>query len=64
MKEGLTQDVVAKRAKVHPTHISYLENGRLSPNYTTLVRLSDGFGIRLSEWIALAEEVDRKRGPT
>jgi transcriptional regulator with XRE-family HTH domain len=63
-REGLTQAVLGKKTKLGPTHISFLETGKLSPNYTTLVRLSIGLVIELTEWIAVAEEIDRELGAT
>jgi transcriptional regulator with XRE-family HTH domain len=38
---GLTQEAVAERLDVNPSHISNIENGRANPSLTILVKLAN-----------------------
>ncbi len=49
-RRGLTQDACGRVAGVGPDVISRLENGRYtSPGLRTLLRVSQGLGVRLAE---------------
>lgn len=43
-REGLTQEVLAKRAGLHRTEIGRLESGERVPKIDTLIRLADSAG--------------------
>lgn len=52
---GLTQEVLAERAGLHPTYISMIENGHKVPTLDAARQLAVGLGVRLSKLIAEAE---------
>ena len=52
---GLTQEVLAERAGLHPTYISMIENGHKVPTLEAARQLASGLGMRLSKLIADAE---------
>ena len=61
LKAGLSQDALGERAGIHSTWISQIENGRVNPTVSNLFLLSEGLGVKLSELILLAEELNRRR---
>jgi transcriptional regulator with XRE-family HTH domain len=49
-KKGLTQDELAKRAKLKKPYISQLENGvRKNPSLAALQRLAKAIGVPVAE---------------
>ncbi|MDO4356639.1 MAG: helix-turn-helix transcriptional regulator [Clostridia bacterium] len=46
---GLSQEEVAFRCGMQPSHIGFLERGQRNPSLETLERLALGLGISLSE---------------
>lgn len=48
MEEGLTQGEVAKRCGISQANISKLETGSSRPSLSTLKKIADGLGRRLS----------------
>lgn len=56
--QEIRQEELANRAGIHPTWISHIERGRVNPTVKNLALLSEGLQIKLSELIALAEELD------
>jgi transcriptional regulator with XRE-family HTH domain len=53
---GVSQEAFADLCGLHRTAMSLLERGKRVPSLRTLLTLSQGFGISLSE---LLEDVDR-----
>ena len=52
---GLTQEVIASRAKITRQHLQRLENGTTNPTVGTLFRVAKVLGVPLSELIKLSE---------
>ena len=57
--QEIFQEDLAERVGLHPTWISHIESGRVNPTIKNLALLSEGLQVKLSELIALAEELDR-----
>ena len=55
-ERGVSQEAFADRCGLHRTAMSLLERGKRVPSLRTLLTLSQGFGISLSE---LLEGIDR-----
>jgi transcriptional regulator with XRE-family HTH domain len=55
-KQGFSQEAFADRCGLHRTAMSLIERGKRVPSLRTLLTLSQGFGITLSE---LLEDVDK-----
>ncbi len=55
-KQGFSQEAFADRCGLHRTAMSLIERGKRVPSLRTLLTLSQGFGISLSE---LLKDVDR-----
>ena len=48
MERGITQNVLAARAKLHPTFVSALERGIKTPTLTTIEMLAKGLDCDIS----------------
>jgi transcriptional regulator with XRE-family HTH domain len=59
-RQNLTQTQVATRAGLHETDISSLESGRRNPTFQAMQRVSKGLGVRVSELMARAEEIEKR----
>lgn len=57
-KQGLSQEELAHRARLHRTYISQLERGLKSPSLETLQQICQPLGLPMSNFIRL---VERKR---
>jgi transcriptional regulator with XRE-family HTH domain len=55
-KQGFSQEAFADHCGLHRTAMSLIERGKRVPSLRTLLTLSQGFGITLSE---LLEDVDK-----
>ena len=58
-KRGFSQEAFADLCGLHRTAMSLIERGQRTPSLRTLVTLSQGFGISLSE---LLRDVDKGAG--
>lgn len=48
-ERGLSQDEFAARVGIHRTHPNKLENGKIDPRLSTLVRVADALGVSVGE---------------
>jgi transcriptional regulator with XRE-family HTH domain len=55
-KRGFSQEAFADHAGLHRVAVGWIEQGKRVPSLRTLVRISQGFGISVSE---LLKGVDR-----
>lgn len=51
----LSQEELAHRANLHPTRVSHIESGRVSPTWGNVRRIADALGVTLAELAARAE---------
>ncbi|MBU1262554.1 helix-turn-helix transcriptional regulator [bacterium] len=56
--EGLSQEDLAKRVSVHPTHLSRIERGKTNPTIVILARISEELGLEIDQWL----KVEKKEG--
>ncbi len=59
LKAGLTQEQLAHRSGVHPTYVSQVERGLLSPTLTKLEAMAAALGTRPSQLLRAAERPDK-----
>jgi transcriptional regulator with XRE-family HTH domain len=57
---GLSQETLGLRAELHPTWISHIESGRVSPTWGNVRRIAASLRVPLPELAALAEELERR----
>jgi len=48
-ERGLTQEVLAERAKIHPTYLSEIENGKANVSLPALASLARGLRVSLAD---------------
>jgi transcriptional regulator with XRE-family HTH domain len=60
-KEGFSQEAFADHCGLHRTAISLIERGKRVPSLTTLLTISSGFGISLSELLRDVDSVYRRK---
>ena len=49
LTRGWSQELVAKKAEIHQTHVGALERGEKSPTLMVLTKLAKAFKIKISE---------------
>lgn len=54
-KAGLSQEALARRARVHSTYISLVERGLRDPKLSSVSKLAKGLGMTPAELIGLTE---------
>lgn len=53
----LTQEVLAHRARLHPTYVGLIERGKRRPTIEVAQRLAKALGLKLSDLVRDAEEL-------
>lgn len=56
---GLTQESLAEKAGLHPTHIGLIERGRRNPSLDVADKVAKALGEKLSNLIREAEQAGR-----
>jgi len=59
LDSGLSQEALAKRARLHQTGIGFLERGERSPSIDTLEAISKALGISVSSLMSEAERLQK-----
>ncbi len=61
-KRGLSQEAFADHAGLHRVAVGWIEQGRRVPSLKTLLKISRGFGISVSELLkGVDQSVTKKR---
>lgn len=55
---GVSQEVLAHQADLHPTWISRIERGHNNPAWGTVRRIATALGVTLLELVALIERIE------
>jgi transcriptional regulator with XRE-family HTH domain len=61
LAKKLSQEALAEKAGLHPTHVSLIERFERNPSLNVADALATALDIRLSEMIAEAESVQRRK---
>ncbi len=59
---GFSQEALAERADIHPTHIGLIERSKRNPSLNVVKALADALGVSLADLVQEAEELTRKKG--
>ena len=51
LKKKLSQQQLAKKAKIHPTYLSRIENAKINIFLTTLFKLARALGVRARDLV-------------
>ncbi len=55
MEQELSQEALARAAKVHSTYVSLIERGKRDPKLTSIEKLAKGLDMPVSELLAEVE---------
>jgi len=59
--KGMSQELLAEKADVHPIYIGYIERSERNPTLKVAKAIADALGVSLTELISEAERI-QKRG--
>jgi transcriptional regulator with XRE-family HTH domain len=59
--KGMSQELLAEKANVHPIYIGYIERSERNPTLKVAKAVADALGLSLAEIIGEAERI-QKRG--
>jgi transcriptional regulator with XRE-family HTH domain len=60
--KGMSQELLAEKADIHPTHVGLIERSLRNPSLKVCKAIADALGVPLSRMIIEAERLCRKRG--
>jgi len=59
--KGMSQELLAERAEIHPTHVGLIERSLRNPSLKVCKAIADALGLPLAQMIAEAELICRKK---
>lgn len=62
VRNGISQEELGYRAALHRNYIGAVERGEINPTLRTLLKLSYGLGVAMSELITSYEEIAAEDG--
>lgn len=62
IEQQLSQEALAERARIHPTHVGLIERGLRNPSLNVAKALATALRVPLSELIRQAEGEPKGRG--
>jgi len=58
--KGMSQELLAEKADVHPIYIGYIERSERNPTLKVAKAIADALGLSLAEMISEAERIQKK----
>jgi transcriptional regulator with XRE-family HTH domain len=55
--KGMSQETLAEKANIHPTHVGLLERSLRNPSLKVIKAIADALGLPLAQMIAEAEQL-------
>jgi transcriptional regulator with XRE-family HTH domain len=59
--KGMSQELLAERADIHPTHVGLIERSLRNPSLKVCKAIADALGFSLAEMVAEAERLSKRR---
>ena len=59
--KGMSQELLAERAEIHPTHVGLIERSLRNPSLKVCKAIADALGLPLAQMIAEAERLNKRR---
>ena len=59
-KKGISQEALAEKADIHPTHVSLIERFERNPTINVTKALAGALGFSLAEFVQEAEDLQKK----
>lgn len=57
--KGMSQELLAERAEVHPIYIGYIERSERNPTLKVAKAIADGLGLSLTQMVSEAEQLQK-----
>jgi len=58
--KGISQERLAEKADIHPTHVGLIERSLRNPSLKVCKAIADALGLPLAQMITEAEQICRK----
>ena len=58
--KGISQELLAERADIHPTHVGLIERSLRNPSLKVCKAIADALGLPLAQMVAEAEQICKK----
>jgi transcriptional regulator with XRE-family HTH domain len=58
--KGMSQELLAEKANIHPTHVGLIERSRRNPSLKVCKAIADALGLPLAQLVAEAERICKK----
>lgn len=58
---GMSQEKLAEKANIHPTHVGLIERSLRNPSLKVSKAIADALGLSLAQMITEAEQICRKK---
>jgi transcriptional regulator with XRE-family HTH domain len=59
--KGISQEKLAEKADIHPTHVGLIERSLRNPSLKISKAIADALGLPLAQMIAEAEQIAAKK---
>ena len=59
--KGMSQELLAERADIHPTHVGLIERSLRNPSLKVCKAIANALGMPLSQMVAEAEQICGKK---
>jgi len=59
--KGISQELLAERADIHPTHVGLIERSLRNPSLNVAQAIADALGLSLTQMVAEAEQLQKKK---
>ena len=59
--KGMSQELLAEKADIHPTHAGLIERSLRNPSLKVCKAIADALGLPLAQMIAEAERLNKRR---
>lgn len=59
--KGMSQEVLAEKADIHPIYVGYIERSARNPTLKVAKSIANALGLSLADLIAEAEQMLKKR---
>jgi transcriptional regulator with XRE-family HTH domain len=60
--KGISQEKLAEKANIHPTHVGLIERSLRNPSLKVCKAIADALGLPLAQMVAEAEQTCRRSG--
>jgi transcriptional regulator with XRE-family HTH domain len=59
--KGISQELLAEKADIHPTHVGLIERSLRNPSLNVAQAIADALDLSLTQMVAEAEQLQKKK---